>query len=139
MGGRGDFTAFMRALLTVILFCTLVIAGCARKPAPAPQPAGAPRTGAAPAPAKAGTTNQALTVTPEVALVGRVAMVNASGRFVVLTFPVGRMVPVEQRLNLYRHGQKVGEVKITGPRREDNIVADLGAGEADVGDEARNQ
>jgi hypothetical protein len=34
---------------------------------------------------------------------------------------------------------KVGEVKVTGPQREDNIVADLAAGEAEVGDEARGQ
>jgi hypothetical protein len=71
--------------------------------------------------------------------VGKVALVNATGRFVVLNFPLGRMAPVELRLNLYRSGQKVGEVKVTGPQREDNIVADLVAGEAEVGDEARSQ
>jgi hypothetical protein len=42
-------------------------------------------------------------------------------------------------MNLYRRGLKVGEVKVTGPAREDNIVADLVAGEAEVGDEARSQ
>ena len=49
------------------------------------------------------------------------------------------MAAAEQRLNLYRRGLKVGEVKVTGPAREDNIVADLVAGEAEVGDEARSQ
>ena len=84
-------------------------------------------------------TNQTLIVTPENALVGKVAMVNTTARFVVLNFPLGKMAAVEQRLNLYRRGLKVGEVKVTGPQREDNIVADLVAGEAGVGDEARSQ
>lgn len=77
--------------------------------------------------------------TPENALVGKVALVNAPGRFVVLNFPLGKMALVDQRLNLYRHGTKVGEVKVSGPQREANIVADLVAGEAEIGDEARSQ
>jgi hypothetical protein len=60
-------------------------------------------------------------------------------RCVVLNFPLGRMAAVDQRLGVYRQGQKVGEVKVTGPQREDNIVADLVAGGAQVGDEARGQ
>jgi hypothetical protein len=80
-----------------------------------------------------------LIVTPENALVGKVALVNSAARFVVLNFPLGKMAAAEQRLNLYRRGLKVGEVKVTGPAREDNIVADLVAGEAEVGDEARSQ
>ena len=60
-------------------------------------------------------------------------------RCVVLNFPLGRMAVVEQHLGVYRQGQKVGEVKVTGPQREDNIVADLVAGEAQVGDETRGQ
>ena len=70
---------------------------------------------------------------------GKVAVVNTPARFVVLNFPLGKMAAVDQRLNLYRRGLKVGEVKVTGPQREDNIVADLVAGEAEVGDEARSQ
>jgi hypothetical protein len=80
-----------------------------------------------------------LIVTPENALAGKVALVNTVGRFVVLNFPLGKMAAAEQRMNLYRRGLKVGEVKVTGPAREDNIVADLVAGEAEVGDEARSQ
>ena len=40
---------------------------------------------------------------------------------------------------LFRSGMKVGEVKITGPQRENNIVADLVTGEAQIGDEVRDQ
>jgi sulfur relay (sulfurtransferase) complex TusBCD TusD component (DsrE family) len=49
------------------------------------------------------------------------------------------MPKLEQTLFLYRDGMKVGEVKITGPQRENNIVADLVAGEAQVGSEVRDQ
>ena len=78
-------------------------------------------------------------VTPDNSLTARVASYNAAGRFVVLSFPVGQVPRLDQNLFLYRDGMKVGEVKITGPQRENNIVADLVAGEARVGDEVRDQ
>jgi hypothetical protein len=34
---------------------------------------------------------------------------------------------------------KVAEVKVTGPQRDNNIVADLVSGDAQVGDEVRDQ
>jgi len=78
-------------------------------------------------------------VTPDNSLTARVVSYNAAGRFVVLGFPVGQMPKLEQGLFLYREGMKVGEVKITGPQRENNIVADLVTGEAEVGDEVRDR
>jgi hypothetical protein len=78
-------------------------------------------------------------VTPDNPLTARVVSYNAAGRFVVLGFPVGQMPKSDQGLFLYRDGMKVGEVKITGPQRENNIVADLVTGEAQVGDEVRDQ
>ena len=78
-------------------------------------------------------------VTPDNSLTARVVSYNATGRFVVLSFPVGQMPKLEQSLFLYRDGLKVGEVKITGPQRDNNIVADLVTGEAQVGDEVRDQ
>ena len=119
----------MRILVSVMLLCALALSGCSwmkagKKPANAQAPAGAP---AAP------------TAAPENALLGKVALVNGAGRFVVLNFPLGKMAAVDQRLSLYRHGLKVGEVKVTGPQRGDNIVADLVAGAAEIGDEARTQ
>jgi hypothetical protein len=78
-------------------------------------------------------------VTPDNSLTARVVSYNASGRFVVLSFPVGQMPRLDQSLFLYRDGMKVGEVKITGPQRENNIVADLVTGEAEVGSEVRDQ
>jgi hypothetical protein len=78
-------------------------------------------------------------VTPDNSLTARVVSYNAAGRFVVLGFPVGQMPKSDQGLFLYRDGMKVGEVKITGPQRENNIVADLVTGETQVGDEVRDQ
>jgi hypothetical protein len=34
---------------------------------------------------------------------------------------------------------KIAEVKVCGPQRDDNIVADLVSGDAEVGDEVRDQ
>jgi hypothetical protein len=78
-------------------------------------------------------------VTPDNSLAARVVSYNDSGRFVVLSFPPDQMPKLEQSLFLYRDGMKVGEVKITGPQRENNIVADLVTGEAEVGSEVRDQ
>ena len=78
-------------------------------------------------------------VTPDTSLTAKVASYNATGRFVVLSFPVGQMPGMNQTLFLYRNGLKVGEVKVTGPQRENDMVADLVAGTAQVGDEVRDQ
>ena len=78
-------------------------------------------------------------VTPADVRVGRVASVNDSLRFVVLDFLPGQLPAVDKRMNVYRDGQKVGEVKVTGPVIGTNIAADLLAGEAKVGDQARTE
>ena len=78
-------------------------------------------------------------VTPDNSLTAQVLWYNSTGRFVVLGFPVSRMPRLEQTLFLYRNGMKVGEVKVVGPQRDNNIVADLINGEAQAGDEVRDQ
>ena len=55
--------------------------------------------------------------------------------FIVSSF---RLPVVDQRLNIYHNGQKIGEVKVTGPTRDTTIAGDIIAGEANVGDEARD-
>jgi hypothetical protein len=72
-------------------------------------------------------------------LTGRVLKVNHEARFAVLNFPIGRLPALDQRLNVYRHDLKVGELKVTGPQKEDNIVADITVGEAEVGDVVRDR
>jgi hypothetical protein len=77
--------------------------------------------------------------TSDNSLGGKVATFNSAGRFVVLDFPAGRMPVLEQTMFVYRNGLKVGEVKITGPTRDNNTVADLSSGVANKGDEVRDR
>jgi hypothetical protein len=69
------------------------------------------------------------------ALVGRVVMVNSTARFAVLSFPLGQMAAIGQHLAVYRAGVQVGELKASGPQRDDKIVADILAGDCQIGDE----
>jgi hypothetical protein len=82
-------------------------------------------------------TNQSVTVTPVRSAHGKVAFVNAAGRYVVLTFPIGTVPGLEQKLNVYRQGLKVAEIKVSGPQRDFNTAADILVGECQVGDEVR--
>jgi hypothetical protein len=68
---------------------------------------------------------------------GKVAAVRPNLRFVVIGFQLSKLPQIDQRMNVYRKNEKVGEVKITGPIRDQNIAADIVAGEVQVGDEVR--
>jgi len=75
-------------------------------------------------------------ITPDFRTVGRVEMVNAEGRFVVLSFPPGHVPPPGQHWRISHRGLKIGRVTISGPQREIDTVADIVEGTANVGDEA---
>ena len=83
--------------------------------------------------------NEKDSVTPDLKLAGKVVSVNQNLRFVVLDFPFGDMPALDQRMSVFRQGQKVGELKVSGPQNDTNIVADITAGSAQVGDEARQE
>ena len=57
----------------------------------------------------------------------------------MLNFPIGHLPSADQQLSIYRLGLKVGEVKVTGPQMDDNVVGDLVAGDAAAGDEVRDR
>lgn len=78
-------------------------------------------------------------VTPDTSLTAKVVSYDSVGHFVVLNFPVGEMPKTDDTLFLYHSGVKTGTVKITGPQRNTDIVADLIDGDAKVGDEVRSQ
>lgn len=78
-------------------------------------------------------------IKPTTAITGKVVSFNVVGRFAILNFPITKMPQIEQTLFIYRENLKVGEVKITGPQKEDNIVADIVEGEAKQGDEVRDR
>ena len=107
----------------VVVFAGIVLAGCAYHPLP--------HTVKAPP--------DTTIVTPADSLTGKVVACNAAGRFVVLNFPTAQLPQVDQTRFLYRAGLKVAEIKITGPQSDDNTVADIVTGEAQVGDEVREQ
>ncbi|HVV02180.1 MAG TPA: hypothetical protein VHH88_12505 [Verrucomicrobiae bacterium] len=76
-------------------------------------------------------------VTPVNADWGKVVSVNKAGRFIVAGFALNHMPAMEETLSVYRQGLKVGEVKITGPQSDADVVADIVKGEAAIGDEVR--
>ena len=98
----------------------------------------APNYDAVPAPVTKTSSSRPI-VKPSDELVGKVVSFNGIGRFAVLNFPVTRMPAVGQTLFLYRDGLKVGEIKITGPQKDDNIVGDLVSGEGKNGDAVRDR
>ena len=165
--GWAALNEHMRSFFTVGSLGLLLLAGCAETkteapnfgnvpgpsqpnatlPAPPavapvpPKPAPAGKKPIAPKEKKPAPANKtpADIVTPNTLLVGKVARFNEAGRFVVLEFPIAHMPGKGQKLFIYREGLKIGEVKITGPQRDDRTVADVTTGEARVGDEVREQ
>jgi hypothetical protein len=95
-----------------------------------------------PAPSEAAPKPSMVIVTPTDTRAGKITSVNATVRYVVITYPVGVPLPTpERQLNVYRAGLKVAEVKVGGDnpreRRDVNLAADIIAGECKVGDEVR--
>ena len=128
----------MRIVSSLALSGALLLAGCANKPD------GFNTQGFAPLPASSGThpslpSPQTVIVTPETGFSGKVVKVNAGGRFVVLSFPLGHLPAIDDQLNVYHLGLKVGEIKISGPQLDDNIIGDLIKGTAVAGDVVRAQ
>ena len=128
----------MRIVSFVTAVAAVLISGCAEK-----KPAFPPDTytpGVVPqATPSTSITNGSLIVTLDPASTGKVASVNTTDRFVILNYPLGHVPSNGRKLNLYRHGLKVGEVKVTGPQQDDNTVADVVSGEAAEGDEVRDR
>ena len=69
---------------------------------------------------------------------GKVVLVNAALKYTVVEGIIGRLPPVEQSLNVYRDGQKVGVIVVSNQARGANFAADLTQGEARVGDTVRS-
>ncbi len=124
--------------LPFVFILVLVIAGCAaKKPAQAPPAVFSPVPGVTAATTNAAAPSQPSTLTPETGLNGKIISVDNSARFVVAGFPGGQLPPNDRKFNVYRQGLKVGQIKISGPQLNQNIVADLTEGEAQPGDDVR--
>jgi len=110
---------------SVIPFLILLAAGCGTRP----PPHASPKTGPAPG----------VVITPDLRTIGRVATVNEQGSFVVLRFPPGSVPRPDVRLDVFRGGLKVGELRVSSWERDNYVVADIVAGEAQVNDEAKGK
>jgi hypothetical protein len=116
----------------------LALAGCARTPPQRANPWSSPVVPQAdPKAAKNPSTSTSPIVTPSNDTVGRVVSVNAKARYAVLSYGLGSVPSIDSRVYSYRGGFKVGELKVTGPARENNTVADVVVGECQAGDEVR--
>jgi hypothetical protein len=117
---------FPRQILLCSLFAaTALCAACGSKKVPR-KPVVIP----------AAKTNETV-VTAAVAPIGRVASINKSSRFVVISYSIGSEPTLRQKLNVYRNNLKVGELRVTGPQSEGNTVADIIVGEVELNDEVR--
>jgi hypothetical protein len=110
-----------------VFCCALLFAGCASR-----HPAASTSDKTKPVSTKP-------VVTPDFQTVGKVARVNPDGRFVILTFSPGDLPKPDERLNIYRKGLKVAEVKMDSKWQDNsnNAAADILEGDVQVGDEAR--
>lgn len=72
-------------------------------------------------------------------MTGRIASVNDKLRFVVVDFTNSRRPTIDERLDVYRIGEKVAEIKVSGPYRNTTVAADIVAGEVKYGDEVKPQ
>jgi hypothetical protein len=70
-------------------------------------------------------------------VMARVVSVVPNLRFVVIDFTNSRQPAMDQRLSVYRVGQKVAEIKVSGPFRNTTVAADVVEGEARYGDEVK--
>ena len=91
-----------------------------------------------PIPEKTSPKPSTVIVTPSQTRAGKVTSVNRSVHYVVITYPVGVPLPeADRRLNVYRAGLKVAEVKVGTQQKDVNTIADIMAGECQIGDEVR--
>ena len=67
----------------------------------------------------------------------KITIVRSEEKFVVIDFSSRTMPALGTKLTAYRAGQKVGTVQLNGPARGRAAVADILAGDLNVGDEVR--
>lgn len=121
----------MRAIL-VVLLTSLLLLGCKHS-----RPSDRAQTDPAATGTEPGKEPQVQQATPLTESTGKVASVRQDLRFVVIDFAFNPVPPVDQRMGVYRNGQKIGELKISRGARNNIVPADITAGDAAIGDEVR--
>jgi hypothetical protein len=134
---RSVTKALMRLVL-VSISLSLALVGCARTPSQPVDPWSSPAVSkTAPAISNKPSKSSGSIVTPSNDSTGRVISVNPRARYAVLGYSVGSVPAIDSHVYSYRGGLKVGELRVTGPVKENNTVADVVAGECQAGDEVR--
>jgi hypothetical protein len=132
----------MRIILAT-LCVSLLIAGCATKKDSASVTAtkasskSAPKTAPPVKSPSLTVTNGNTIMTLSDTQYGKVYSINTALHFAVLDYSLNTLPNIGDRLFIYRQGIKVGEVRVSGPQMNNNIVADIVAGELKIGDEVR--
>lgn len=90
-------------------------------------------------PANAGSTNAAAATQAPVLLPasGRIHSVSPVAPFVVVDYILGGMPPLQSTLDVFRGGQKVGQIRLSGPEQNGFVAADILSGILQVDDEVR--
>lgn len=121
-----------RSLFIVLGAVVFALAGCATKTGQEP---------AANKPARKATATTMPEAPPKARVLpmsGRIAGANEKLRFVIVDFTNSRRPELHEKLSVYRVGQKVAEIKVSGPYRNTTVAADVVAGEVRYGDEVKN-
>ena len=119
----------MRLGFCLALLAGLASSGCSHPGHNAAAPVRPPATGVTES-----SPSDKLSVTLQTGLEGKVSNVDPVGRYVILDFPTGSLPTLQQNLNVYHHGLKTAEIRVTGPQLDDTIVADIVSGQVSVGD-----
>jgi hypothetical protein len=133
------FTPLSKRKITAVAF-TNAAPEEVQQPAPLNQPAPISNSNqsqiapATPANAPAPTPPPRARVVP---MTARIASVNDKLRFVIVDFTNSRQPSVDEKLGVYRVGEKVAEIKISGPYRNTTVAADIVSGEVKYGDEVK--
>lgn len=106
----------------------LILVGCSTpKNTPPPSPVAKPAEPPTPR------------MVPVTSLFGRIVQVNAALRYAVIDFGVGNIPRPGDRLDVFRAGQKVGEMRVSNQARGGIIAADIMTGDVQELDEARTR
>ncbi len=68
---------------------------------------------------------------------GRIHSVSPVAPFVVVDYILGGMPPLQSTLDVFRAGQKVGQVRLSGPEQNGFVAADILSGILQIDDEVR--
>ena len=79
-------------------------------------------------------TSTNVTVTPILAVTGKIVLVDKKAGFVVISLAPGLYPAKDTKLFTYRDEKKTGEIRVSGPQRDFDTVADILSGDPRLND-----